>query len=120
MRLTLGDPVAGIPLTGAFEPTDLRVPTFGVFGAAAVHAFAPHAKTAGQTVRTHEVHHLAGRQTKLKAQGIKGRAVFPRHLDDAVFLQNGKGVEIRGHTTKTTQPLFGSIGTRFASKNPSA
>jgi hypothetical protein len=87
-----------------------------VFGAAAVHAFAPHAKTAGQTVRPHEINYFAGRQTKLKAQGIKGRAVFPRHLDDAVFLQNGKGVEIRGHTTKTTQPLFGSLAVQFASR----
>ena len=96
MRLTLGNPVAGIPLTGAFEPTDFRVPAFGVFGAAAVHAFAPHAKTAGQTVRPHEINYFAGRQTKLKAQGIKGRAVFPRHLNDAVNFLGRKAGRV-GH-----------------------
>ena len=67
----------------AFGIVHLRQPQRLVLGHPAPHALAPHGKRAALDLRAHEIHHGRFIQTKLQLYGLKRRAVFPRHFDDA-------------------------------------
>ena len=54
-----------------------------MFGAARLHAFAPHFEGAGLHLAAHEAHYGRFIQAKLHFNRLKGRAIFPSHLNDA-------------------------------------
>ena len=53
---------------------------------AAVDTFAPQIKTAPLQLPAHEGDYIRFTQPKLKLDGLKRGAVFPRHFNDAVGL----------------------------------
>jgi len=52
-----------------------------MFGEAPFHSFTPHFKRAFFHVATHKINDRGLSQTVLQANHLKGRSVFPRHLD---------------------------------------
>jgi hypothetical protein len=50
------------------------------------HAFAPHPETGRQGIPAHKFNYLFLSKTKLDFNGFKRCAVFPSHLNDAVFV----------------------------------
>jgi hypothetical protein len=57
-----------------------------MFCFAGSHAFAPHPEAGGKGVAPHEFDHFLFSKAKLNFNGLEGRAVFPCHLNDAVFV----------------------------------
>ena len=68
----------------AFEAVDIRVAGYGMFGFAGFDPLTPVSITAEFEVAFHQFADLRLRKPELKANGVKRRAVFPRHFDDAV------------------------------------
>lgn len=47
-------------------------------------ALSPELERACCELSTHELDHVAWRQAELSLNGVEGRSIFPRHLDDSV------------------------------------
>ncbi len=73
-------------LSTALEPKIVHLAALCMLGDAACHALAPHLEGRGQGMGSHEIYELAFCKTKLQMNGIKGGAVFPGHLYDAICL----------------------------------
>lgn len=55
-----------------------------MLGRTAMHALPPHFEAAALHLAAHECNDGFFVQSELQFNGLKGRAVFPSHLDDAV------------------------------------
>lgn len=79
------------PLLLAPEPQAGSHPQRRMFRLACVHASPPEAEAARQEFRAHQGDHVLLLQPVLVGDGLEGRAVFPRHLDDAVLVLGAEG-----------------------------
>lgn len=66
-------------------PVNLIRPEVLVFGASSGNPLAPHPKTGGFHLASHQSDYLAFRQSKLLLNCFEWRPVFPGHLNDAVY-----------------------------------
>ncbi|MEY4885798.1 MAG: hypothetical protein RL151_1107 [Bacteroidota bacterium] len=76
---------ADLPLSGALEPVDLRVPFLRVFLTdTAVDPCPPEQEAFPFQIPAHQIDHLGFRKSELDVDRFKGRAVFPGHFYDPV------------------------------------
>jgi hypothetical protein len=61
-----------------------------VFSIPAAHALSPHPETGLFAIQAHEFDDLFFFQAKLEFDCLKGRTIFPSHLDDSVDVLVGK------------------------------
>jgi hypothetical protein len=54
-----------------------------VLGVTTRYTLAPKFKGCAFEFATHQLYHLCFTQAELLCNGLKGRAIFPRHLDDS-------------------------------------
>lgn len=91
--LSLADFIEGNgPLQIALKTVHARWLLFGMFVRYLFGPLTPKLKTRRFQFSPHEINHLLLTQTELRKNGIKGRAVFPSHFNDAVDLLLGEGV----------------------------
>jgi hypothetical protein len=85
-RSALADLVhADLPLSGALEPVDLRIPFLRVFLTdTAVDPCPPEQEAFPFQIPAHQIDHLGFRKSELDVDRFKGRAVFPGHFYDPV------------------------------------
>ena len=55
-----------------------------MFGFSSGSPFTPHAKRGGLHLPSHQMNDLSGLQPELFPNGIEGRTILPRHLNDSV------------------------------------
>jgi hypothetical protein len=76
--------IADPPLPVAFETPDLCAALVNVFGASALHPRSPFLPIPGVHFLPHEAYNFRLAQVELCGNSFERRAVFPRHLYDAV------------------------------------
>ncbi len=64
-----------------------------MFGCSAHGPFAPQPKRPGLETRPHQLDHFARLKAKLLPNRVEGRAVLPRHLNDAIGLRSIKSLD---------------------------
>ena len=78
-RSNIGASVIGHLAVGK---SDVGVSEGAVLGRAALHAFAPHPKRAGFQRVAHQANDVRLSPSRALLNGLKGRPVFPSHLND--------------------------------------
>jgi len=71
-------------LAGSSESPEAEATQGFVLRLSTGRALSPELERAGCELGTHELDHVAWRQSELSLNGIEGRSIFPRHLDDSV------------------------------------
>ena len=107
--LALADFVIGDGLLpAALKSLNFRIALLCMFLAhAAIYPFAPQVEAAALKFFAHEGDNARFGQAKLGFDGLKGRAIFPGHLDDAVYIGNLQCYALmflRFHFTLTADP----------------
>jgi hypothetical protein len=74
------------PLPGAPEPHRVVAAELLVLGFSATYTRPPHSETGGFHLPAHEGDDGRLRQSELRFDGLEGRAIFPGHFYDAVYV----------------------------------